>query len=59
MSYDETAGKCIPDGKCGTEEGMTNALTQNMFSSRPEVVQVADNGPVKPFSNNFENFASF
>ena len=59
MTYDETAGKCIPDGKCGTEEGMTNALTQNMFSSRPEVVQVADNGPVKPFSNNFENFASF
>jgi len=59
MSYNETQGKCIPDSKCDTEEGMTSALTQNMFSSIPEVVQVADNGPVKPFSNNYENFASF
>ena len=59
MTYDETAGKCIPDGKCGTEEGMTSALTQNMFSSRPEIVQVSDNGAVKPFSNNYESFASF
>ena len=54
-----TEGKCITSSKCNTEEGMTSALTQNMFSSRPEMVQVSDNGPVKPFSNNYESFASF
>uniref|UniRef100_A0A6C0EGG5 Uncharacterized protein n=1 Tax=viral metagenome TaxID=1070528 RepID=A0A6C0EGG5_9ZZZZ len=59
MSYDEMEGKCVPNDKCATEEGMTSALTQNMFNSRPEMVQVADNGPVKPFSNKFESFASF
>lgn len=59
MVYDETEGKCVSKSKCDTEEGMTSALTQNMFNSRPEMVQVNDNGVVKPFSNNYENFASF
>lgn len=59
MVYDNTEGKCITSSKCNTEEGMTSALTQNMFNSTPEMVQVSDNGPVKPFSNNYESFASF
>ena len=59
MTYNETQGKCIPDGKCATEEGMTSALTQNIFSSTHELVQVSDNGAVKPFSNKYESFASF
>lgn len=60
MVYDESEAKCISRANdVSTEEGMTSALTQNMFNSRPEMVQVSDNGAIKPFSNNYENFASF
>ena len=53
MTYDEVEKRCM------TEEGMSNALTQNIFSSTSEMIQVNDSGPVEAFSDNYENFASF
>jgi|LXNH01.1.fsa_nt_gb hypothetical protein len=54
MRYDEEMQQCV------TEEGMTNALTQGVFSSNPTVVNYNNgNEPVEPFSNNFDNYASF
>ena len=53
MKYDKGERRCI------TEEAMTSALTQNIFSSVGDRVQVSDTGQVQAFSENYEKFASF
>ena len=55
MKYDETIQQCV------TEEGMSNALTQNVFSSKNVVIDYnnKNNNSIQPFSNSNDNFASF
>lgn len=54
MKYDETIQQCV------TEEGMANALTQNVFSSKNTVIDYNNNSnSIQPFSNSSDNFASF
>ena len=55
MKYDETIQQCV------TEEGMSNALTQNVFSSKNVVIDYnnKNNNSIQPFSNSNDKFASF
>tara|TARA_B100000035_G_C21011624_1_gene559884 strand:+ start:188 stop:1108 length:921 start_codon:yes stop_codon:yes gene_type:complete len=55
MKYDESLQQCI------TEEGMANALTQNVFSSRNTTLDYVNNteSSVQGFSNSTDNFATF
>ena len=54
MKYDDSIQQCI------TEEGMANALTQNVFSSKNTTVDYVNNtGSVQGFSNSTDNFATF
>lgn len=55
MKYDEQLQKCVV-----SEEGMSNALSQGCFNSNSDIVNFNNNnGPVKPFSDNYGNYASF